>query len=189
MDESDEQANWQFTPETDKKSVYVGEEFAVNNGVPLPPIEPVSWTASEYVAHEKASSWYFILYAFGLAVTALVYVLTKDIIATVAILAGCISMSVYAARKPSTKKFTVDETGISVDDLHHPYSKFRSFSVVEEGAIDSIWLKPFKRTSPIVVMYFSPEEEKKIIDVVANFLPHEQRELDAVDRFSKKIRF
>jgi hypothetical protein len=38
-------------------------------------------------------------------------------------------------------------------------------------------------------MYFSPEEEKKIIDVVANFLPHEQRELDAVDRFSKKIRF
>ena len=189
MDEPENQANWKFTSENNSDSSYNGEEFSGATGVPLPAIEPVSWTASEYVAHEKGSSWYFTLYAFGLSVTILVYIITRDIIATVAILAGCISMSIYAARKPSTKKYTIDETGITVDELHHPYSKFRSFSVVEEGAIDSIWLKPFKRTSPTVVMYFSPEEESKIVDVMANFLPHEQRELDAVDRFSKKIRF
>jgi hypothetical protein len=85
--------------------------------------------------------------------------------------------------------YIVDEKGIQVQEKFHPYAEFRSFSVVEEGAINSIWLKPLKRFVPIVVMYFSPEDEQKIIDVLANFLPHEERELDAIDRLSKRMRF
>lgn len=189
MNESDNQANWQFKPESEVQSGYTGDEFATTAGVPLPKLEPVEWTASEYISHEKSTMWYFSLFSFGLVTTVVVYLLTKDILASIAILVGCASMGIYAGRKPSVKKYTINENGIQVDDVFHPYAKFRSFSVVEEGAINSIWLKPFKRVSPTVVMYFSPEEEQKIVDVIANFLPHEQRELDVVDRFSKKIRF
>jgi hypothetical protein len=189
MDESDDQANWEFKPSDGKQSGYIGEEFSSAAGVPLPKIEPVKWTASEYISHEKSVTWYVILFSFGVVVTTFVYLVTKDILASTAVLAGCISMSIYAGRTPSVKNYTIDEDGIKVDDVLHPYAKFRSFSVVEEGAINSIWLKPFRRVSPTVVMYFSAEEEEKIIEVIANFLPHEQRELDAVDRFSKKIRF
>jgi hypothetical protein len=189
MNESDDQSNWQFTSDTEKGSEYVGEEFGRANGVPLPKIEPVNWSASEYISHEKSASWYLILFAFGVVATAIVYLVTKDIFASVAILLGCVSMGIYAGRKPSVKNYTIHEKGIQVDEIFHSYAKFRSFSIVEEGAIDSIWLKPFKRVSPTVVMYFSPDEEQKIVDVIANYLPHEQRELDVVDRFSKKIRF
>jgi len=38
-------------------------------------------------------------------------------------------------------------------------------------------------------MYFSPEDEQKIIDTLANFLPQEVRELDAVDRLTRRLRF
>jgi len=189
MQEQENEANWQFKPESEPTSGYAGDELASSNGIPLPPIDPVQWSASEYISHEKSTMWYFSLFSFGLVTTVIVYLLTKDILASVAILVGCVSMGIYAGRKPSVKNYTINEKGIQVDDMFHPYDKFRSFSVVEEGAIDSIWLKPFKRTSPTVVMYFAPAEEQKIVDVIANFLPHEQRELDAVDRFSKKIRF
>lgn len=152
-------------------------------------ISTVEWSASEYVAHEKSSSWYLGTVFFGAILTALIYFITTDIFVTAVVFIAGASMAIYAGRKPDTKQYQLDDKGIKVADKIYPYSNFKSFSIVEEGAIDSIWLKPMKRFSPLVVVYFSPEDEAKIIDVLANFLPHEQRELDFIDQISKKMRF
>jgi uncharacterized membrane protein YobD (UPF0266 family) len=183
-----EQSNWQYNPEN-SVSGYNGEGMAQSSGVPLPSIPSVQWSASEYVAHEKSAGWYALLFAGSIAIVLIVFLVTRDVLASIVVLLSCVAISVYAGRKPGINNYIVDEKGVQIQDKFHPYSEFRSFSVVEEGAIDSVWLKPLKRFSPLVVMYFSPEDEQKIIDVLANFLPHEERELDAIDRFSKRMRF
>jgi hypothetical protein len=192
MDEDQQQsnndANWQYKPENSTTD-YVGENLAESRGVPLPAIPSVEWTASEYVAHEKNAGWYAAFFGGSIVIVALVFLITRDFLASITVLLSCVAISIYAGRKPGVNTYVVDEKGIKVQEKFYPYAGFRSFSVVEEGAINSIWVKPLKRFSPIVVMYYSPEDEQKIIDVLANFLPHEDRALDAIDRFSKRMRF
>jgi hypothetical protein len=182
------ESNWKYNP-ADSGQEYDGEDVSDGVGVPLQPIPAVEWTASEYIAHEKSGGWYGALIAGGVLLVAFIYIVTRDILASIVILLSCVAIGVYAGRKPATKKYMLNEKGVQADEKFHPYSEFKSFSVVEEGAIDSIWLKPLKRFRPIVVMYCSPEDEQRIVDVLANFLPNEERELDAIDRFSKRIRF
>lgn len=187
-EQSKTETNWDYKPEGQPQG-YEGNDFAQATGVPMQEIPSLSWSASEYVAHEKSAGWYGIFFAGSLGIVFLVYLVTRDVLASIVVLLSCSAISVYAARKPGTNNYVLDENGIKVQDKFYPYGVFRSFSLVEEGAINSIWLKPLKRLSPIVVMYFSPEDEQKIIDVLANFLPHEERELDAIDKFSKRMRF
>lgn len=186
--QSEPQTNWQYKTENPTPG-YQGDEFSRSQGVPLPSIPAVEWTASEYVAHEKSANWYFSLFAGSSVLVIAVFLVTRDLLASIVILLACSAIGVYAARKPSIKSYQINEKGIQIDDRFHPYLEFRSFSIVEEGAIDCVWIKPLKRFSPIVVMYFSPEDEQKIIDTLANFLPHEERQLDAIDRFSRRMRF
>lgn len=186
--QSSTESNWQYNPGGTGQD-YDGGDISDGVGVPLQPIPAVEWTASEYIAHEKSAGWYGLLAGGGILLIVFVYVVTRDILASIVILLACVAIGVYAGRKPAIKSYTLNENGVQADEKFHSYSQFRSFSVVEEGAINSIWLKPLKRFAPIVVMYYSPEDEKKIVDVLANFLPNEERELDAIDRFSKRIRF
>jgi hypothetical protein len=188
-DQNDNEANWQYKTENSAESNYTASDVSQSTGVPLEEIPSVSWSASEYIAHEKSASWYLALFAASTVLVAFVFLFTRDILASVVIFLACLAIGVYAARKPVTKQYVVDEQGITIDNVLHRYREFRSFSVIEEGAIDSVWLKPLKRFSPVKAIYFSPEDESRIIDVLANFLPHEQKELDVVDRFSKRMRF
>lgn len=190
MDDANQNdANWEYTA---GGQGYDGADIdgnPRNSGVPLPPLEPISWSASEYIQHHKSASWYLSLTSGGLVLVGLILLITRDLFASIAVLLALATLGIYAGRKPATKQFTISEQGVNVDDTLYQYDMFRSFSVVEEGGIDSIWLKPLKRFSPMVVMYFSPEDEQKIVDMLANFLPNEQRELDNIDKLSKRMRF
>jgi hypothetical protein len=185
MDEQN-QTPFTYTPNTASEAP---SSFDEPRSVPLPKIPEVSWSASEYIAHEKAPSWYAGVFAAAVALVAVIYLITRDTFASITVFIASIILLIYAGRKPRIKNYTVSENGISVGEKTFSYGEFRSFSVVSEDAINSIWLKPLKRFAPVVVMYFSPEDEQKIIDTLANFLPHEDRELDVIDRFSKRIRF
>jgi hypothetical protein len=155
----------------------------------LPPSEPVSWTASEYIAHEKSFVWYVVLFICTAIITAFVYLVTREVLTVVAITVVAISVSFFASRPPVSKKYVISRDGIMVDEKIYNYSDFKSFSVVEEGAINSIWFKPLGRFSTFLIIYYSPEDEDKIISMLNYYLPHEQRELDFIDRTMKRFRF
>lgn len=153
------------------------------------PVEPISWTASEYISHEKSMSWHTMLFVAAGILTLIVFIVSRDILATIVILLSATAMSVYAKKKPSEKSYILNDQGISIDGREYTFGVFRSFSIVEEGTIDSVWLKPLQRFSPTIVIYFPPDEEERIQDVLAAFLPFEEKSLDAIDRLTKRIRF
>jgi len=46
-----------------------------------------------------------------------------------------------------------------------------------------------KRFMPFIPMYYAPEQEEAIVEVLARYLPFEERKQDPIDRFMSKIRF
>lgn len=149
----------------------------------------ITWSASEYIDHEKDAKWYLGITLVAAAVVAVVFLVTGDLLAVVAIVLAFVVIAFYAKRKPQTKEYTIEENGLKIGDKAYEFSRFRSFSLVDEGGINSIWLRPLKRFVPPAVIYCSPEDEDKIIDRLSGFLPYEDHELDAIDRFSRRIRF
>jgi hypothetical protein len=149
----------------------------------------IEWTASEYIAHDKNNSWYLLLAGGSIVLVAIVYLFTRDIFASIAVFIACGALGFIGARKPQTKQYRIDSQGVVVNKRGYLFSDFRSFAVVDEGSINSIWLKPLKRFAAPVVMYYSPDDEEKITTILAVYLPNEQRELDPIDRLSKRLRF
>lgn len=176
---NDEQSPWQYT----------GSDNNADNPDSLAPVDAISWEASEYIAHEKPMTWYLSLYGGSLVLSVLVYVVTQGIVGSIAIMTMAVCLGFLASRPPQSRQYELSSDGIRINGQLYSYASYLSFSVVEEGAIDSIWIKPIARFKPFVVMYFTPEDEERIIDVLSNFLPHEQRELDKIDQISRRLRF
>lgn len=179
------EAGWQFTGDTAE----TGTEASVS-ARPMPPVESVSWTASEFIAHAKSGGWYVILVLITVATVALAYVLTNGelftpiIIAIVAIMFG-----VMAARKPRELPYRIDSQGLHIGEKTFSFADFKSFSLVQEEGVESIWLLPLQRYTPGLSIYFAPEDKDRILAILDDFLPVEQRKLDVVDRLMHKIRF
>jgi hypothetical protein len=163
------------------------EQLAPNTAAEAP--NSVSWTASEYVAHHKSTGWFMLVAMAALALAALVYLLTHDFISTAVIIVGAVVFSMYGARPPRELQYELDHSSLKVGDKHYALTAFRSFSLVPEGAFTSILFMPLKRFSPPLSIYFAPEDQEKIVAVLATQLPMENRQHDWIDRMMQRIGF
>lgn len=151
--------------------------------------QAVTWTASEFIAHDKPFGWYAAL---GLAATAFagaVYLISRDFISVGVVLVAAALFGFYAKHKPRQMEYRLDSNGLSVGQKRFRYGNFRSFAVVEENAISSIVFMPLKRFAMPTTIYYPPEEEDKIVGVLADRLPMEQRGHDAIDKLMHRVRY
>jgi hypothetical protein len=153
------------------------------------PGDEVSWTASEFVAHEKSASWYGGLAIIAVIIAAFVYLLTRDPVSTVVVLVCAAALGVLGAKKPRQLQYRLDGGGITVGQKHYSYDGFRSFSVVPEGAFSSIVFMPLKRFAPLTTIYYAPADEGKIIGMLTDRLPFEEHKAAAIDSLMQRIRF
>jgi hypothetical protein len=181
-------ANWQFQPAAQPASPAPAPP-AAQTPAHAQSSAQVSWTASEFVAHHKNAGWYLALIGIVALLAGSVFVLTEDLVSTIVIAVVGISFGFFAARKPRELQYALDTSGIHMGEKFYPYSQFKSFSLVQEDAAQSVWLMPLKRFMPILTMYFDPNDQDKIAAMLSNFLPFEERQPDAVDRMMHRIRF
>ena len=154
-----------------------------------PELDVIEWSASEYISHPKNRSWYIGLGAAAAVMTIAIFVITHNLLSALVVAMTCMAVGVFAARAPATKRYRLSEVGVHVDDKFFAYANFKSFSVMDEGAIACIWLRPIRRFMPTVAMYYAPDDEERIAMMLENFLPEEDRQHDLIDRAVKKIRF
>ncbi len=155
----------------------------------IPAAGAISWTASEFIAHEKSSSWYLGLAAIAIVIAGFVFLITRDIISTIVVLIGATAFGVLGGRKPRQQQYNLDVSGLTIGQKHYDFGQFRSFSVVPEGAFSSIVLTPMKRFAQLTTIYYAPEDEDKIVNLISQSLPFEERRVDAVDNLMKRVRF
>ncbi len=153
------------------------------------PTTSIAWTASEYIAHHKSPGWYATLASGAIAGAFLVWLLTKDKISAAVVLFGALMLGIYAGRQPRQLEYLLDETGLTIGEKYYAYDSFRSFSVVAEGAFSSIIFMPLKRFAPAISIYYAPQDEAAIVDLLAVRLPSEDLGKDPIDRLMSRIRF
>lgn len=196
------QAGWVFTPggeasaPQETKPVEPANEVSQVAQPAAPAQKPaapagarVSWSASEYIANPKNAGWFGLLAAASIVVAVIVYFLTKDKVSTAVIGILGVIVGVFAARQPRVLEYHIDQSGIHVGPKFYAYPGFKSFSVVEEGAFAHISLMPLKRFMPPLAIHFSPEDEEKIVDTLADYLPYEEHKPDMVESVSRRLRF
>jgi hypothetical protein len=149
----------------------------------------VTWTASEFIAHDKPSLWYggFIL-AVGL-VGGITYLISREIIMVVAVVAAMASFGIMATRRPRVLEYQLDAHGVQIGPKLYHYGEFRSYSLLQIGAIHAIDLIPVQRFKPLITIYFPPDQEEPILSKLGESLPLEQRSVDLVDRLMHRLRF
>ncbi len=177
--------NWSFRNEDDA----VGQSEAGSPSEPSRNIEPVTWTASEFIAHQRTPGWYLSLIGGFVGLSIIIYLLTKDLISVVAIMIVAILFLIASTKRPEQLPYQVDEHGISIGKRFYPYDLFKSFAMRQEGAIGSITFMPLKRLMPEISIYYAPDDEARIVDVLAGSLPNDQRKEHSADRLLKHLRF
>jgi len=148
-----------------------------------------TWTASEFVEHERGAAWYLMLIVLTVIVAGLAYLLTKDYFALGTIVALGLIVGIAARNKPRQIQYTLDNKGLRVGEKYYRYSLFRSFSIVRDGPLSSLEFLPLKKLMFPPSAYFGPGDEERIMDVVGQHLPYEERKPDRVDRISRRLRF
>ena len=151
--------------------------------------DAVEWTASEFISHDKGSNWYVMLGLGTVAATVGIYFITKDIVSVVAILALAIILGYLAGRKPRVLTNRLDGYGITVGQTTHPFEDYKSFAVIDEGAFWSVVFLPAKRFAVPLSLYLAPDDERRVIDVLGQYLPLEQGEMNSVDRAMRRLHF
>jgi len=178
----DQQADWSFNP----------DEVATSSSASTPnPLvhKEVSWSASEFIDHHKSAGWYYMLFLGTGVLTGVIYLLTKDLISVIVIAVVGLLFAILAGRKPRQLPYRIDSKGITIGDKFYVFSAFKSFALLREGAVGCINLLPLKRFMPEISIYFPPEEENKIVEILADSLPNEQRKEQGVDKLMKRLRF
>lgn len=182
--------SWTYTP--DSASSPTQENVAVqdNSSQPTPEqAESVSWSGSEFMENYKSPLWFMALGVVLLIISAVIYLISKDIISIVFVIIMGILFAVMATRRPRQLQYYIDDQGVRIGQKSYFFSDYKSFSYHHHGAIGYVNLLPLHRLHNELSIYFPPENERQILDILADYLPNEQRKEDLIDRFTKLIRF
>lgn len=151
--------------------------------------DSVTWTASEYISHHKSSAWFLGLAVVITIASAVVFMLTKDVLSAIVIVVVGIVFGMYAGRKPQELTYIVNNEGVFIGDKIFTYDKFKSFSIVQEGPVTSIVFAPMGRFMPFISIYYDPQDEDRIANTLSAYLPYENYKRDPIDTLMRKIRF
>jgi hypothetical protein len=209
-----EPSNWQFKPDgADPRSVQspIAQSAQSAEATPLPadpttegaaPVQKagvvpiseehpeVSWTAAEFIAHEKSPLWYLGLVATTVMLALLVLFLSHDKVSAGLITVIGIIFGVIARRQPRELQYLLDGKGITVNRAFRPYSDFKSFAIIDEGEINGVIFMPLQRFTLPFSLYVSPDETDEVLTKLSDYLPNDQTHgHDAIDRFVQRIHF
>ncbi len=142
----------------------------------------ISWSAAEYIEHERSKRWYLLLVA-GAAALALISVFfLKDWMFAALIVVMLIVVVMFAKRPPREINYTLTQEGLLIGQKFFAMDSFRSFGLVKEGAIWNVRLISNKRFVPPVTAYLPDDVGEQVVDVLGALLPLEDIEPDMVDR-------
>ncbi|HSX33040.1 MAG TPA: hypothetical protein VLF91_01750 [Candidatus Saccharimonadales bacterium] len=182
-------AQWTYTPDEEEIAPTKVAASATGTASAARQSVHMEWTASEFIAHQKGPGWY-IVFTLAAAVLAVgLYLITRDSISTAAIVILSVVFGVIAGRQPRMLEYQLDAKGVSVGGLLHPYAAYKSFAIMQEGPFSSIVLLPYKRFSLPLSMYVAPDEQQRIIEALASYLPLQPGGTDFVERLMHRIHF
>ncbi len=148
-----------------------------------------SWTASEYIDHKQGFAWFVALAVATVLLAVGLWLLSGDYFGSGIIITLGVVVGIFARRSPRQLKYEVSGDGLKIEEKLYPFNLFKTFSVVQDGILTSIDLTPIKRFMPPVSAYFDPGDQDKILAVLEEHLPYEEKTLDRIESLTRRLRF
>lgn len=169
----------------------IGQFSATERGDTFNPLEipTVQWSASEFIDNQKSVFWFAVLLIVAALLGLVVYLMTNDWFGTIIVALLGLTFGLGAARRPRVLEYCLDKDGIHIAGKTFPYEMFKSYGVMNEGAIESIVLYPTKRWMTAINLYYSPEQADEIEQALGSFIAYEEHSPGLIDRFLHRIRF
>ncbi|MCL2445051.1 hypothetical protein FWD07_02965 [Candidatus Saccharibacteria bacterium] len=161
------------------------EDQAEESDLPSEPF--VTWQAEEYATGEKSPIWYVGFFIVVLGLIALDLFFLRSFSFTVVIIVSVVALFLYF-RSARTITYSLDATGLRIDDRLYRYNGFRSFGILDDGKRFSIILVPKKRFAHTISMFFPEDLGEQIVDIFGQRIPMEEVKFDLIDRIIKKLR-
>lgn len=149
----------------------------------------ISWSASEFIAHEKGGMWYVALGLATIIIVGAIFLITHDFFSIAAVALAMVAFGVMAKRKPKTVAYHIGPEGLQANGHVYAYSNFKSFGLQDEGTFSSLVFMPMKRFMLPVYVYFPPEQRDEIMEVLSHYIPFSPVEQGAIDRATHRLRF
>jgi hypothetical protein len=124
-----------------------------------------------------------------IVVAAVLYLWTKSIVTPIVVITSGIILGVYGTRRPRQLKYVMNRQGISIGSKQYQYDEFRLFVVTPESSLPEVMLIPTKRFMPSLSIRYLPDIESKVLNILAEHLPFEERRPDLIDSLMHRIRF
>ncbi len=175
-------------PQATTPSVPQPNEVVDEDNEPAPPIDPVSWDASEYIHHDRDGLWFAVFIVITLLFVATSIFLLSNYFFTALIVVMAIALFIYARRPPRVEHYTLNADGMSVGEKFYSFNQFRAFGVVEDGALYSVRLLPTARFGQALTVYFAENDGERIVDILGAYLPMEDLQLDLLDVILRRLR-
>lgn len=153
-----------------------------------PSMDAFSWQASEYIHHDKGFGWYLILLAVVLGLLVIAY-FTHQWLAIGVFVTMFAALVVYARKPPRTLTYQIDQTGITIEDKHFPFSHFRSFGLIQDISWHAIDLEPTQRFMPRLTILFQDQDFDPIVAHLSAQLPRLDHQPDMVEKAARYLKF
>jgi hypothetical protein len=97
-------------------------------------------------------------------------------------------VAMYAKQKPRQITYELSSSGLRIGQKQFAYNQFKSFSLMNDGGLNSVLLTPLKKLMPPISAYYKPEDEEKITDILGQHLPLEEAKPHSIDRLSHRLK-
>ena len=147
------------------------------------------WSAPEFIYFKKTNIWYAYLVGITILVEVGYHFLSKDFVTPVLIVLIAYVFGYYGGKKPDTIKYVVNNESVQINGKVFYYETLKSYSIHDFGNYSSMNIIPVKRFAPLRCLNYKTEDEEKIIKIIENQLPLDNRKEDIVDKFTRLISF
>lgn len=153
------------------------------------PDNQIEWIALEFEERPKGFVWYVYLAVVVVAISAAVYLVSEDRLATGLVIAVGLLFGFSASRKPRKLNYKLSSSGISISERIRRFISFKAFWLDLDSETPSFSLLPLKRFVPTLKIYFDIADVERIGHILSDNLPLSEPRLDLIDKFLQKIRF
>ena len=151
--------------------------------------QTVTWQASEFIEHSKNASWFVGLIVGAVIIAGLIFIITHNILAVIVIVLSAVAIGQLAHSKPGTNDYALSWHGLTVNGKFYPLSNFKSFSLFQDGAIQALHFESAKRFANPMTLYFSPDDQDKIVNLLRQVMPQDAYKPDSLERAMRRVRF
>ncbi len=159
----------------------------------MPPVnsnesrKTISWEAPSF-HHNPQKKYIAIMAIIFLCGAGAVIFYLADILTAIMLILSFIVLILYANKKPSLIKITVNQGGIIIDDRNYFYKELKSFWI--DYNIDGpkeLSLEFKKWYIPYVQISIEDESPVELRSLMINFIPEKEHEKSLADIISRKI--